>query len=167
MLTHRLARPLIAGMFIAGGVDSFLHPDSKAGTARAVTTPLSNALGIAEDSVALVRFNGGVQVGAGVLLAVGLLPRMAATALATSLVPTTLAAHRFWEESDPTMRKGQRIQFLKNASMLGGLILAATDTDGRPSVGWRTRRALHQAADNVGRATDRAAHALPGPLGQS
>jgi putative oxidoreductase len=170
MLTHRLARPLIAGMFISGGVDAFLHPDRKLERAQAFTTPLSEALGLAKDTTALVRFNGAVQAGAGVLLAFGLLPRLAAASLATSLVPTTLAGHRFWEESEPTARASQRVQFLKNASMLGGLILAATDTDGRPSVSWRAKRAIHHASQAVDRATDRAAHAahsLPGPLGQS
>ena len=170
MLTHRLARPLIAGMFISGGVDAFLHPDRKLEKAQAFTTPLSDALGLATDTTALVRFNGAVQAGAGVLLAFGLLPRLAATSLATSLVPTTLAGHRFWEESDPMARANQRVQFLKNASMLGGLILAATDTDGRPSVSWRAHRAfghiaksIDTAATSAGERASRAAHAIPLP----
>jgi uncharacterized membrane protein YphA (DoxX/SURF4 family) len=74
------------------------------------------------------------------------------------LVPTTLAGHRFWEESDEKARSMQRIQFFKNLSMLGGLLLAAVDTDGRPSVSWRARRAASHAADKV---SDVAAHVLP------
>ena len=35
----------------------------------------------------------------------------------------------------------QRIHFFKNASMLGGLLLAAVDTEGKPGVAWRARRA--------------------------
>jgi uncharacterized membrane protein YphA (DoxX/SURF4 family) len=161
MLSHRLARPLLAGMFISGGVDSLLHPDSKVARADPVTTPIARWLGLPEDTRLLVRLNGATQVGAGVLLAMGMLPRVAAAGLATSLVPTTLAGHRFWEEEDPTKRASQRVHFLKNAGMLGGLLLAATDTNGRPSVGWRTRRALHRATDAVECASERAAHAIP------
>ena len=44
--------------------------------------------------------------------------------LAGSLVPTTLGAHRFWEMQGPAAAQ-QRTQFLKNAAILGGLILVA------------------------------------------
>ena len=73
---------------------------------------------------------------------------MAAT-LASSLVPTTLAGHPFWQETDPAVRSAQRVQFLKNASILGGLILAANDTDGKPSVSWRAHRALEHGIHQV------------------
>ena len=123
---RRVARPLLAGMFIQGGVDSIRHPDGKAKRAATVTEPLADTLPIPDDPVALVRFNGAVQVGAGTLLALGKVPRLAALALAGSLVPTTMAGHRFWEEDDPQARAAQQIHFLKNVSMLGGLLIAAT-----------------------------------------
>jgi uncharacterized membrane protein YphA (DoxX/SURF4 family) len=181
MLSHRLARPLLAGTFIVAGLDAVLHPDTKVGKAEAVTNPMTRALGLPDDSKAMVRANGGIQVGAGVLLAMGVLPRSMAASLAVSLVPTTLAGHAFWNEQSPTTRNAQRLQFLKNASMLGGLILAATDTDGRPSVSWRAHRAMGRMAKKIddaakkldsaatsvaSTASDRAAqaaHALPLP----
>ena len=52
-----------------------------------------------------------------------------------------MAGHRFWEEDEPEARASQRIHFLKNAAVVGGLILAATDTEGRPSLSWRAKRA--------------------------
>ena len=63
-------------------------------------------------------------------------------------MPTTLAGHRFWEHTDPTERFGQISNFLKNTGLLGGLLLAAVDTEGKPSVGYRARRAAHKAADS-------------------
>jgi len=94
--------------------------------------------GIDLEDETYVRINGAVQVGAGLLLAVGKAPRLASTALAASLVPTTLAGHRFWEyEGDE--RKAQQIHFMKNVGLLGGLILAAVDTEGRPGLAWRAR----------------------------
>jgi len=99
-----------------------------------------------DDPEMVVKINAGVQVGAGALLAIGRLPRLSAAVLAGSLVPTTLAGHPFWEESDPAKRAQQQIQFVKNASLLGGLILAAFDTDGAPSLGWRARRTVARTA---------------------
>ncbi|HEX2073308.1 MAG TPA: DoxX family protein, partial [Geodermatophilus sp.] len=93
-----------------------------------------------------VRADAGVKVGAGTLLALGKLPRLSAFALALSTVPTTLAGHRFWEYDDPKEKAGQRIHFLKNLGLLGGLLIAAVDTEGRPSVGYRARRAAKKAA---------------------
>ncbi len=93
----------------------------------------------------LVRLNAAVQVVAGLALATGRAPRLSATVLAVSLVPTTAAEHRFWEEPDPTRKSAQRIHFFKNVSMLGGLFLAAVDTDAKPGLAWRARRAATDA----------------------
>ncbi|WP_435797171.1 hypothetical protein [Streptomyces microflavus] len=64
-------------------------------------------------------------------------------------MPTTLAAHRFWTIEDPEERAAQRIQFLKNASTLGGLLIAAADTHGKPSLAYRTRHTVGHASDAV------------------
>jgi uncharacterized membrane protein YphA (DoxX/SURF4 family) len=90
------------------------------------------------ETATYVRANGAVQVGAGLLLAAGKAPRLASTALAVTLVPTTLAAHRFWE-LEGEERKAQQVQFAKNLSLLGGLILAAVDTGGQPDLAWRAK----------------------------
>jgi putative oxidoreductase len=148
-LLQRVARPMIAGMYIYGGLDALRHPDQKAPPADKVVGALADRLGDRVTTVDLVRVNGAVQVGAGLALALGVFPRPASVVLACSTVPTTLAGHRFWEESDPTARHHQRIQFLKNLSMLGGLLLAAADTGGRPSLPWRARRAVGHAAEHV------------------
>lgn len=141
-VTHTLARPMLAGMFVAGGVDAVQHPEEKAPRAEKVTGTIAEPLHLPTDPVTLVRINGAVQTVGGVLLAIGKFRRLAAAALAASLLPTTLAGHRFWEEEDAQARGTQRIHFLKNMAMLGGLLLAATDTDGRPSVTWKARRAM-------------------------
>ena len=110
-------------MFIAGGWDAAMRPKGKVGKASVVTEKVITNLGIDTDTEQLVRLNGSVQVAAGVMLAAGVLPRVAAATLAGSLVPTTLAGHRFWAEEDPQVRVAQRIQFLKNLAMFGGLLL--------------------------------------------
>jgi uncharacterized membrane protein YphA (DoxX/SURF4 family) len=157
-VSRRLARPMLAGIFVLGGIDALRHPESKAGKASTVGPQIAEPLGLPDDPETLVKINGAVQLGAGLLLAMGRLPRVASLALAGSLVPTTLAGHRFWEETDDRARSMQRIEFFKNAAMLGGLLLAAVDTEGRPSVSWRARRAAEHAVDRVG---DAAGHVLP------
>ena len=143
-VSRRLARPMLAATFVSGGLDAVRHPEAKEAKADKVAPVIARLLGLFADTPTLVRINGAVQVVAGTLLATGRLPRVAASVLAVSLVPTTLAGHRFWEENGPQAR-AQRVHFLKNTAMLGGLILAAVDTEGRPSLGWRARRAAERA----------------------
>ena len=118
-----IARPLLAAMFVYGGLDSFRHPESKAPTAEAVAPKVAAQVGLPEDTVQLVRLNGAAQVAAGSMLALGILPRLSALVLAGSLVPTTAAGHRFWEQDEAPARRQQTIHFLKNAAMLGGLLM--------------------------------------------
>src|SRR6478672_12729706 len=149
-VSRRLARPLLASMFVMGGADALMNPESKVARAKDVGPKLAAPFGLPQDPEKLVQINGAVQIGAGSLLALGKFPRLASLALAASLVPTTLAGHRFWEETDERTRAMQRIQFFKNVSMFGGLLLAAVDTGGRPSLSWRAHRAAEHAADRVG-----------------
>ena len=142
---------MMAAMFVSGGLDQLKRPQTKAVQAEPVAEPIARKLHLPEDPVTLVRLNGAVQVGAASMLALGKLPRLSAIALGASLVPTTLAGHRFWEEYEPGRRTTQRTNFLKNVGMLGGLVLAATDTGGRPSLSWRARRATSKVSRRVGR----------------
>ena len=137
-----VARPMLASIFITEGIDSLLHPDTKAPAAEAVVRPLAEQVPVVPDQVEqAVRLNGAVQVVAGSLLAIGRFPRLSAAALAASLIPTTYAGHRFWESDDKQERSQQKIHFLKNVTMLGGLLIAVGDTAGNPSVAWRSRHA--------------------------
>ena len=116
------ARVLTAGMFISGGWDAFREPGGRAKAPAKIGLP---------ESAALVRANGLGMAAAGAAMAVGIKPRLAAVALAGMLVPTTLAAHRFWEQEEEQGRRMQQIQFLKNAAMLGSLLQIAAFRPGR------------------------------------
>ena len=160
-VSRLLARPLLASMFVVGGANSLKDPSGKVASAKPVidtiVPPLQKALPqvpIPTDPATLVRINGAAQLLAGLALATGRAPRLSATVLAATLVPTTAAGHRFWEESDKQSRSAQQIHFFKNVSMLGGLLIAAGDTDGKPGVAWRARR----AAKDVRREAKRLAH---------
>ena len=71
-------------------------------------------------------------------------------------MPTTLAGHPYWETEDEKERAQQRIHFLKNLTMLGGLLIAAADTEGNPSLAWRSRHAVQAARHDVSLATQTA-----------
>ncbi|WP_249138691.1 DoxX family protein [Phycicoccus avicenniae] len=153
-LVRRIARPMLASMFVVGGVDQLKKPAAKSGVARPVVEKVAPLLRLPEDTELLVRANGVVMVGAGTMLALGKMPRVSAVLLAATLVPTTVAAHRFWEEEDPDTRAMQKIQFLKNLGMLGGVLLAAVDTEGRPGLAYRAHLAS-ESAQRTARTTRR------------
>jgi putative oxidoreductase len=158
---RRLARPMLAAVFISGGIDVLRDPGGRVEKAKAVTSKVAGPLGLPEDPAQLVKLNAAVQVGAGALLSIGRLPRLAAIALCGSIIPTTLAGHRFWEETEPATRAQQRIHFLKNLGLLGGLLLAAVDTAGAPSLSWRAQRAAKRA-HRVAKTAGSHAPSLPG-----
>ena len=136
-------------MFVAGGADALRHPEGKVKAAEKVTRPLSEHIeALPDDTALLVRINGGVQVTAALLLSVGKFRRLASVALIGSIIPTTYAGHRFWEELDEDKRAQQRIHFLKNLGLLGGLVLAAFDTEGAPSLTWRLGRRLDRSGSD-------------------
>jgi uncharacterized membrane protein YphA (DoxX/SURF4 family) len=144
---------MLACVFVGGGVRALRAPavpeepadpgpaDADAASSRFPCLPQNT------EQLALVC--AAVQVGAGALLALGRMPRLSSLALAASLVPTTLADHPFWTVDDPEERAVQRVLFLKNVSLTGGLLLAAADTHGKPSLAYRARGAAHRAAADV------------------
>ena len=145
-VSRLIARPMLASIFVVGAATALKNSSGTAAKADPVTSrlvPLAKKAGIPlpEDPETLVKINAAVQIGAGLALATGRAPRLSAAVLAASLIPTTAAGHRFWEEKEPAKKKAQRVQFFKNASMMGGLMLAAVDTEGKPGVAWRARRA--------------------------
>ena len=152
MLVRRIARPMLAGTFVYGGIQTLRNPQSRVPGAAPIVEQITEIadkqlpVQISHDVEQWVKINAGVHVGAGSLLALGRFPRFSALTLAVSLIPTTFAGHRFWEHDDPKEKFGQTSNFLKNTSMLGGLLLAAVDTEGKPSVGWRARRTAGAAA---------------------
>jgi putative oxidoreductase len=137
-----LARPMLGSIFIVQGYQTWRHPERVSPAAEPVVTPVRDRVPLVPgETEQAVRLNGAVQAVAGSMLAAGTCPRLAALALAGTLVPTTLAGHRFWEAQDKQERAQQRIHFLKNLTIAGGLLIAAADTGGRPSLAWRGRHA--------------------------
>jgi putative oxidoreductase len=120
------ARPLLASVFVSSGIDVLRKPEPRAQLAGPVVEKAQQLVpALPQDPVTLVRANAAAQLAAGVMLATGRLPRLAALVLAGSMIPTTVAGHRFWELDEPAQRAQQRIHFLKNTAILGGLLAVA------------------------------------------
>jgi putative oxidoreductase len=121
------ARVLTGSTYILLGLDAVRAPGKRVELARPVLSAIRSRVPLPEDDELLVRVNAGAQVAGGTMLALGLAPRLAAAALAASLVPTTLAGHPYWTVQDPAERAQQRIHFHKNLALIGGLLLAVLD----------------------------------------
>jgi uncharacterized membrane protein YphA (DoxX/SURF4 family) len=154
MLIRRIARPMLAATFISRGVEALRSPKPAADAARPTLEGLSKlpdpvGANVPTNAETVVRVTAAVQIGAGLLLTTGKLPRLSSTALALSVVPGSLGAHAFWAETDPSRKAEERRAFLADVGLVGGLIIAAVDTEGRPSLGWRARRAARKAGEAV------------------
>ncbi|MER7889143.1 DoxX family protein [Micromonospora sp. NPDC094482] len=152
-----LARAMLSGIFVVSGYRNFTSPGRLVPSAEPLTdrvAPLIQRVNprLPTDTATLIRANAAVQVGAGLMFATGRLTRPAALVLAGTLVPVTLAGHPFWKNDDPLARTNNQIHFLKNVGLLGGLLLAAADTEGKPGLRWRTGHRIGHSRRSVGRA---------------
>jgi putative oxidoreductase len=119
-VVESLGRMLLASMFIYGGAGAFSEPGKRVALVEKAGIPQARSATI---------LNGAIMVIGGAALAADIMPKLAATVLISSLIPTTLIGHAFWQEDDPEKRRGQQIQFFKNVSMLGGLLLVLADRE--------------------------------------
>lgn len=141
MIVRRIARPLLASVFIAAGIEALRNPAARTKRAAQLLDTVSAPSAVQEDPDLFVRVNGATLVGGGALLATGRMPRLASTLLAASVVPTTAIEHAFWDETNPEKRSQSRSLFFKNVALLGGLLLASVDTAGKPGLAWRAQHA--------------------------
>lgn len=148
---------MIASLFVVGGVSAIRSPALRAKKAQPVAdlvkkiapeTPL--------DAATLVRVNGAVHVGAGLALATGRVPRLSAAVLAATMPATTFTGHRFWEETDPAARTNQKMHFLKNLAITGGLLMSTLDPEPHKKfIGRRAKDKVVQASETVQSALQR------------
>ena len=113
-------RLLLSGIFIVGGWGAFSNPG---GRPKKVA-----AAGIAQAEQAVV-LNGAVMILGGLLLGLGIAPRLSAALLIGSMIPTTFVGHPFWKEEPGPERENHLIQFLKNLGLIGGLLMVLTEQD--------------------------------------
>jgi putative oxidoreductase len=151
-----VARAFLGAIFVVSGARSVANPAAQVARAKRVTDRVAPLLEKADpriptDAETLVRINGAAQLIGGLLFTTGHFTRPSAAVLAGTLVPTTFAGHPFWTYADKAERRQHQTQFLKNLGLLGGLMLAALDTEGRPGLAWRAGHAVDHTKHSIER----------------
>ena len=164
-------RTMLASYFISSGVKAVRNPAPLAPLAQPLAekvvplvkkyAPAEVAGYVPEDPTTLVRLNGALQIAGGLALATGRGRRVGALLLAGSLVPSTLAKYPFWSQSGEEAA-ASRSHFAKNVSLLGGVLLASRDTEGRPGIAWRAQAGGHAIAKSTSRTTRKLTHSGAG-----
>ncbi|MGI3783282.1 MAG: DoxX family protein, partial [Janthinobacterium lividum] len=155
-------RTMLASYFISSGVKAVRNPAPLAELAEPLAqkvvpfvkkyAPDEVSAYVPEDPKTLVRLNGALQIAGGLALATGKGRRVGALLLAGSLVPSTLAKYPFWSQSGEEAA-ASRSHFAKNVSLLGGVLLASRDTEGRPGIAWRAQAGGQAIAKSTSKAT--------------
>lgn len=125
-MIRALARPLLASWFVYEGVQAALEPQKGAQAAQPVIEPLLREVGVDVPVESLVRAHGIATAATAAVLAFSKSPRTAGVALTGLAAVTVATATPFWRMEEGPERDAALEQFLKNLSLLGGAMLAAT-----------------------------------------
>ena len=119
-----LGRIFLALLFVVSGIGKI--------TGYAGTAAMMASKGLPVVDI-LLPLTIAVELGGGLLLALGWKARWAAAALFLFLIPTTLIFHQFWG-IDPKLVQMQKIHFLKNVAIMGGMLMVLAAGAGAWSV---------------------------------
>lgn len=140
---------MLASFFVVNGAKSALKPDQFVDDADPIAqrfVPLAQKVApptvsnyIPDDTRSLVRYVGIAQLLGGLGLATGVARRGCSTLLSVTMVPHVFAS-RAPQGATPEQRAAARSIMLRNVALLGAVLLASRDTQGRPSLGWRAQQ---------------------------
>lgn len=145
-LVRALAHPLLAAPFVLGGIKTLKDAETRTRAAAPFLKKISDLSSIPYSPELLVKAHGASMFAGGMLLATGKFSRLSSVVLAAGLVPSTIAGHAFWEKSDPGEKVDEQRAFAANLGLLGGLVLAAVDLEGKPGALYRAKMAKDSAA---------------------
>ena len=125
MLLSRVARPLLAAVSVANGVETLLNPKTKIDSTASLLAkaPVNPAL--------VVQAGAAVKIAAGLMMGLGWAPRLAAMVLTAELIPATVADQPLGAAGSPDARKARQASFLSNCAQLGGMLLAISAPRGK------------------------------------
>jgi len=158
-ILHAIARTMMASYFIANGIKSLRHPESSPDEIAALDhkiMPVMRAVvpgalmdRLPSDGTALTKMCGSMQIAGGIALATGLGRRCGAAMLAGTMVPAVVAAHPLDVSSDQRDQCAAKLAMA--VALTGGTLLAAQDTQGKPSLAWRARLRRQALAEDEAR----------------
>lgn len=148
-LIRKVARPLLGAGFIADGIDRLRNTEEAADRLEPTLEELGSLVPQAEvitsDPRRTVQVLGGIEVVAGVALAIGKCPRIAAFTLMGMHKVNSYVEMRAAGLDSVEDLTAQRDTLLKNLAILGGLGLAVADLAGKPSLSWRAEHLAKQS----------------------
>jgi putative oxidoreductase len=119
-----VGRLLLAAMFIMSGFGKIGGFEGTAGAIAGKGLPMPQVL--AALTIA-------IELGGGILLAVGLKARWAALAIAVFTLLAAFLFHAYWAVA-PEQRMAQYLSFWKNVTIAGGMLMAFAFGPGRYSI---------------------------------
>lgn len=120
-----VGRILLAIIFIKSGFEKITGFEGTAGYMASKGLPMVQLLLVGTIIIELLG---------GIMLVVGYKARWAALAIFLWLIPTTLIFHKFWGLADAKEAGMQEIQFLKNITIMGGMLMVYAFGPGRYSI---------------------------------
>ncbi|MGE0547403.1 MAG: DoxX family protein [Kofleriaceae bacterium] len=128
--TAFIGRVFLTSMFLVGGIAKLTNPAETAGYMHAAGIPSADVL------VYVAAF---IEILGAISILFGFVARLGALGLAIYLIPVTLTFHDFWNFTGAE-QKTQLVNFLKNLTIMGGLLLLTSFGAGRYSIDAALRR---------------------------
>ena len=107
-----VGRILLAAIFIVAGINKILNFDGTAAYMESVGLPMVEVLLVATIVI---------ELGGGLMIALGWNARWAALAIFLFIIPVTLIFHDFWTVQGEEMQN-QLNHFMKNLAIMGGML---------------------------------------------
>lgn len=120
-----IGRILIAIIFVSSGIEKFMDLGATASAIGSKGLPYANVLAAGTAAV---------EAGGGLLIILGWQTRLAALALAIFSALAAYYFHDFWNQSDGPQHVNNMIHFMKNVSIIGGLLMLCAVGAGRFSI---------------------------------
>ncbi|MDN5701139.1 MAG: DoxX family membrane protein [Kocuria sp.] len=147
-IVRRLARPLLATGYVAGGVEAFRNSSAAAEKLDPVLKQVEQVLPqvrpVTANRAQVAQGIAAAQVLAASALALSKLPRLSASVLLGTTAINTYVQYQSADASTKEAKSNRRNNVFKNLSLVGAVMIASVDTAGNPSLAWR---ASHLADD--------------------
>ena len=154
MPIRRIARAALASYFLNEAAKAFKNTQSQAEEAAPFVEFVSRESGkkVPNDPELVVKAQGALMGGAGAALALGKLPRLSAALLTPTVGANAYMHDAFWAEKDPAARARKQSNFFRTVAIVGGVLLAAADTAGKPGLAWRASHGVKTSRREAARA---------------
>lgn len=147
------ARTMLASYFVINGVKAVRTPEAFADTAAPIVEKVmpaarrflpEEAAGLLPtDTTGVARVLGAAQIAGGLSLATGIGRRLGAALLTLTMLPRVATNNPLKAAAD------ERARMTADVALLGGVALAAMDTEGQPNLAWRVNMHRQLAAKDV------------------